>query len=225
MSLFDYVTGSANLPFSASIPVPAIGSPVTAQSVREGMRSLADRTAVLSSSLNTISGSIASDVLALNNFVTEVSTSVRETAWWRLNETTETGPIQLNINNTYKTVTPTWSFSSGSNMVGSAVSNGVTASWAGYYRLDANFSFKHALSENIPFLFSFFKNGSKPPSTAQAAVTAWNSTSTNVTASVHINDVIWLNVGDTVAPCVRRAAGSANVALAYLFSSFTVTKL
>jgi hypothetical protein len=64
MSNYSYVSGNANLPFSQSIAVPAYGSPVTADSVIEGFRSLADRTAFLSSSMvsrhDTLSSSISS---------------------------------------------------------------------------------------------------------------------------------------------------------------------
>jgi hypothetical protein len=57
MSYFSTVTGSSTLPYSSSIAIPIVGAPVTAQSVVEGFRTLADRTAYLSASIFAVSAS------------------------------------------------------------------------------------------------------------------------------------------------------------------------
>lgn len=64
MSYYNYVTGSTSH-FSASIAVPAPYSPVTAQSVTEGFRSLADRTKFLSASIDDLHDTIDQDIYNL----------------------------------------------------------------------------------------------------------------------------------------------------------------
>jgi hypothetical protein len=58
-NIFSYVTGSSTLPFSSSIAVPAVGCEVSAQSVTEGFRGLADRTKWASGSIATLSASLS----------------------------------------------------------------------------------------------------------------------------------------------------------------------
>lgn len=202
---FSYITGSATLPYSQSIAVPDEDTPVTAQSVREGFRTLADRTNFLSRSVAIVD----------KKFPTFMQAGVQYTG-------------SSGFYNGYHGVTGTnWNIYYGSfNYISGVGMSTIVASefafpyalTSGYYEIKGHASFTSDDTTHRPFVLTNRITNSLPAvndvvfsSLGQVYCTTAIGKGTNITSSVSFSEIRYMNAGDGAYLWLRSLTGTCAI--------------
>lgn len=208
MSNFSYVTGSSALTWSGSVAVPVVGAPITAQSVTEGFRTLADRTAKLSASLGgnfSLSSSIATDVRkAFGGLIASRSTGLQ--VFIQPTGSSYTGGTGWQSGSW-------WNFPHPVSLNTTAGGQGITASVAGLYRATTQFDWDMTGAGLEGFYFSFGVNNTPVTSTMNRVLIDGPGGETY--KFIHYTGYLNLSANDIVTVQVRNTGSASESFIMY----------